>query len=302
MIPRAPVVERDLANKVKLSALIITRNEERNLPQCLDCLQGADDIVVLDSFSTDQTVTSARKLGARIFQREFDNFARQKNWAIDNIDFRHQWLLIVDADERVTPDLAREIKQVLSSSPDYDGYYIARKNMFAGKWIKHGGWYPDWQMRLIRLGNARYEDRIVHEHVILDGQAGYLKNPLIHHDYKGVERYFDRHNVYSSMEAVEIARSLNNCRKVDYISPKLIARGPSRRRYLKNLAYRYLPARPFFKFLWMYILKLGFLDGKIGFRFSMLHAFYDYQISLKLLELKEKNSPLYEKYREYLEK
>lgn len=296
------MAENGSTNRVELSALVITRNEERNLPNCLACLQWVDDIVVLDSFSTDQTVASARYFGARLFQRQFDNFASQKNWALDAIDFRHHWLLIVDADERVTPDLAEEIKQLLSSSPERNGYYIARKNMFAGKWIRYGGWYPDWQMRLIRRGSARYEDRIVHEHIMLDGQAGYLKHALIHHDYKGIERYFDRHNIYSSMEAVEITRSLNSPRDSDSIPPKLFARGPLRRRYLKNLAYRYLPARPLFKFLWMYFLRFGFLDGRVGFRFSMLHAFYDYQISLKLIELKEKNSPLYEKYKGYLEK
>lgn len=138
--------------------------------------------------------------------------------------------------------------------------------------------------------------------MLLDGSAGFLKNHLIHYDYKGIERYFDRHNTYSSMEAVEIFRTLNAVADKGTIRPGLFSRGPARRRYLKKLAYRYMPARPLFKFLWMYILKLGFLDGRIGFRFSLLHAFYDYQISLKLNELKDKKSPLYEKYKEYIEK
>ncbi len=259
-------------------------------------------MVVLDSFSTDATASMAEKLGARVFQRQFDNFAAHKNWAIDHIDFKNSWLLIVDADERVSLKLAREIESLLAGPSEHNGYYVARQNMFAGKWIRFGGWYPDWQLRLIKIGSARYENRIVHEHMLLDGSAGFLKNHLIHYDYKGIERYFDRHNTYSSMEAVEIYRTLIAVGDKETIQPTLFSRGPAKRRYLKNIAYRYIPARPFFKFIWMYFFKFGFLDGRIGFRFSMLHAFYDYQISLKLNELKDKNSPLYEKYKEYIEK
>lgn len=289
-------------NKSSISILIITRNEERNIAACLEGLSWSNDVVVLDSFSTDATVNFAERSGARVFQRQFDNFASHKNWALDNIDFKNQWLFIVDADERVSPALAQEIGSLLASTGGHNGYYVARQNIFAGKWIRFGGWYPDWQLRLIKIGSARYEDRIVHEHMLLDGSAGFLKNHLIHYDYKGIERYFDRHNTYSSMEAVEIYRSLNGLNNKGVISGGLLSKGPARRRFLKNSAYRYLPARPLFKFIWMYFLKFGFLDGRIGFRFSLLHAFYDYQISLKLNELKDKNSPLYEKYREYIEK
>lgn len=289
-------------NKSSISILIITRNEERNIAACLEGLSWSNDVVVLDSFSTDATVNFAERSGARVFQRQFDNFASHKNWALDNIDFTNKWLFIVDADERVSPALAQEIGSLLASTGGHNGYYVARQNIFAGKWIRFGGWYPDWQLRLIKIGSARYEDRIVHEHMLLDGSAGFLKNHLIHYDYKGIERYFDRHNTYSSMEAVEIYRSLNGLNNKSVISGGLLSKGPARRRFLKNFAYRYLLARPLFKFMWMYFLKLGFLDGRMGFRFSILHAFYDYQISLKLNELKDKNSPLYEKYIEYIEK
>ncbi|MBU2464629.1 MAG: glycosyltransferase family 2 protein [Candidatus Edwardsbacteria bacterium] len=285
-----------------ISILIITRNEERNIIACLEGLSWSNDVVVLDSFSTDATASLAEKSGARVFQRQFDNFASHKNWAMDHIDFKNRWLLIVDADERVGLSLAREIESLLAAPSEHNGYYVARQNIFAGKWIRFGGWYPDWQLRLIKIGSARYENRIVHEHMLLDGSASFLKNHLTHYDYKGIERYFDRHNTYSSMEAVEIYRTLNAVVDKGTIQPGLFSRGPARRRYLKNIAYRYIPARPFFKFIWMYFLKLGFLDGRIGFRFSLLHAFYDYQISLKLNELKDKNSPLYEKYKEYIEK
>ena len=147
----------DDSRKTPVSVLICTKNEERNLGACLESVSWADDCVVLDSYSDDDTVNIARRGGARVVQREFDNFSAHKNWALDNIDFRHDWILIVDADERVTPDLAREIAAIVSGSPPHHGYYVARQNWFAGTWIRHGGWYPDWNLRLLRRGQGRYE-------------------------------------------------------------------------------------------------------------------------------------------------
>ncbi|MGA9754798.1 MAG: hypothetical protein WBV23_06615, partial [Desulfobaccales bacterium] len=182
--------------------------------------------------------------------------------------------------------------------PEHHGYYLARKNFFAGTWIRHGGWYPDWNLRLLRRGRGRYEPRLVHEHILLEGPPGFLENPLIHYDYKGIERYFDRHNVYSSLEAVEAHRTLTAPGRPQGLPAALRAPGPERRRFLKNLAYRYLPARALMKFLWMYLIKLGFLDGRMGFRYCLLHTFYDYQISLKLEELRDPHSPLSQKYKD----
>jgi glycosyltransferase involved in cell wall biosynthesis len=286
--------------KTPVSVLVCTKNEERNLPACLEALKFADEVVVLDSFSDDGTVALAQALGAKVVQREFDNFSAQKNWALDNLDFRHPWVLIVDADERITPKLAREIAAAIRQPGDKAGYYVARKNFFAGVWIRHGGWYPDWNLRLLRRGRGHYEARLVHEHPLLDGPAGYLENPLIHYDYKGIERYFDRHNTYSGMEAVEAWRTMTRDRQQGLLQGAYRAQGPERRRFLKNLAYRYLPARPLFKFIWMYFIKLGFLDGRMGLRYCLLHTFYEYQISLKLEELKDPESPLAQKYRNYL--
>ena len=266
--------------------------------ECLKGVAWADDCVVLDSYSDDATVTIAREQGARVVQRQFDNFSTHKNWALDNIDFRHDWILIVDADERVTPELAREITALVNGSPPHHGYYLARQNWFAGTWIRHGGWYPDWNLRLLRRGRGRYEPRLVGEHMLLTGPPGYLKNPVIHHDYKGIERYFDRHNVYSSLEAVEAYRTLDRGGPAPGIAGGFWAKGPERRRFLKNLAYRYLPGRPLFKFIWMYFFKLGFLDGRMGFRYCLLHTFYDYQISLKLEELRDPQSPMSQKYKD----
>jgi glycosyltransferase involved in cell wall biosynthesis len=286
----------DDSRKTPVSVLICTRNEERNLGACLKSVSWADDCVILDSYSDDATVNIAQERGVRVVQREFDNFSVHKNWALENINFKHDWILIVDADERVTPELAREIAGLVASQPRYHGYYLARQNWFAGTWIKHGGWYPDWNLRLLRRGCGRYEERLVHEHILLDGSPGYLHHPLIHYDYKGIERYFERHNVYSSLEAVEAYRTLNSAGQPLRLPAALRARGPERRRFLKNLAYRYLPGRSLFKFVWMYFFKLGFLDGRMGFRYCLLHTFYDYQISLKLEELQDPHSPMSRKY------
>jgi glycosyltransferase involved in cell wall biosynthesis len=286
--------------KPPVSVLICTKNEARNLPGCLDSVAWAGDVVVFDSLSDDDTVKIAGQLGARVVQRQFDNFSAHKNWALDHVDFAHEWVLIVDADERVTPALAREIAAAVARPGETCGYYLARQNYFGGTWIRHGGWYPDYNLRLLKRGRGRYEARLVHEHVLLQGPAGHLKNPLIHHDYKGIERYFDRHNVYSSLEAVEARRTLTAPGQTQGLPALLGARGPERRRFLKNLAYRHLPARSLFKFIWMYFLKLGFLDGRMGFRYCLLHTFYEYQVSLKLNELQDPDSPLSQKYRDLL--
>ncbi|TGO02311.1 hypothetical protein PN36_27220 [Candidatus Thiomargarita nelsonii] len=286
-----------------LSVLIPTKNEERNIVDCLKSVSWADEIFVFDSYSSDKTVEIVREKGAKVVQREFDNFSTHKNWAIDHIDFKNEWILILDADERLTEALSKEIKLICQkTSSELKGYYIGRQIWFAGTWVRHGGWYPDWQLRLFKRGYAHYESRIVHEHMLVEGPVGFLKNHLVHDDYKGIERYFERHNTYSSMEAVEIYKTLIKQKKStdDKLMPTLFTRGPEQRRFLKNLAYRYLPARPLFKFVWMYFIKLGFLDGRIGFRFALLKAFYEYQISLKLEELNDPESPLYKKYKHYL--
>lgn len=287
--------------KTLVSVIVPTKNEERNIENCLRHLLWADEIIVFDSFSSDRTVRLAESLGAKVVQREFDNFAAHKNWAFDNIKTRHEWILLIDADEQVTPALAKEISQcIATTSPEYCGYYIARKNHFAGKWMRHGGWYPNWNMRLILRGKGRYEQRLVHEHILLDGPTGFLKHALIHDDYKGIERYFDRHNHYSTLEAVEAYREMIGGTGNNKLRGALTKSGPHRRRMLKNFAYRYLPGRALLKFIWMYLVRLGFLDGRIGFRYCLLHAFYEYQISLKLIELKDKNSPLYARFADYI--
>ncbi len=282
---------------IALSVLIPTKNESRNLPACLDSVAWADERVVLDSYSTDNTIAIAASKGARVVQREFDNFSSHKNWALREIEFKNPWLFILDADERVTPELRDEIEQLFVNQPKHEGYYIPRLIRWCGRPLRRGGRYPDYNLRLFKLGSGFYEQRLVHEHLVLKGSAGYLENPIDHDDDKGIERYFDRHNHYSSLEAMEV---LNSQSQSGDLTANLFRNGPQRRRALKLWAYRYLPARPLFVFVFMYIFKLGFLDGRAGFESAVLRAIYEYQIDLKLRELKNPCSPLAQKRRQLL--
>ncbi len=270
---------------VPLSVIIPTRDEERNLRETLSTVvDWADQVFVFDSFSVDRTLEIARQFKVDIVQRRFDNFASHKNWALDHLPIRNQWILLLDADERLTRDARDEIAAIVCGGASPNGYYIARKTYFMGQWIRHGGMFPDWQLRLLRRGKGRYEDRIVHEHIVIDGTTAHLRNALEHNDFKGLERWFDRHNQYSSMEAVEVRRLLEGDSS-KRIRGSLFSRGPERTRKIKEFAYRYLPARALWVFIWMYLVRGGFLDGRIGFRYCILRAFVDYQISLKVIEL-----------------
>ena len=286
--------------KAPLSVLIPTRNEERNLAACLKSVDWADEIIVFDSNSMDATLDLARTAGATIVQRKFDNFAAHKNWALDNIEFRHGWVLLLDADERIPEALADEIRVAVGQATGPVGYYIARQTLFCGRWIRHGGVYPDYNLRLLRRGFGRYEDRLVHEHVVLDGAAGYFRNHLIHDDDKGFERYLERHNHYTSLEAVEIVRLRKGLRH-GKLAGDLSLPGPARRRWLKSFAQRWLPLRPLCLFLYMYVVKAGFLDGRTGLRYCLLKMFFEYQIEIKVGELRDRGSPLYRRYRAFLE-
>src|SRR5215813_7353760 len=155
----------------RLAVLIPTLDEELNLPECLDSVSWADQVFVVDSLSRDRTVEIARARGAQVAQHAFENYSRQKNWALDTLPFAHEWVLIVDADERVTTELRAEIEALLAR-PVHAGYYVNRRFIFLGTWVRHAGWYPSWNLRLFRHRLGRYDNRAVHEHVVLDGPPG----------------------------------------------------------------------------------------------------------------------------------
>ena len=284
----------DQSARAPMTIVIPTRNEERNLPETLRAIEGwAEDVFVLDSFSEDRTCEIAREHGAIVVQHKFLNFSAQKNWALDNLPFRTEWVFFLDADMRPTPALRQEVVRVLNERPEsFDGYFVSMQICFMNRWLRHGGVCPNWSLRLFKYHLGRYEERLVHEHILLKGNAGYLHSDLLHNDYKDLDRYFERHNVYSSMEAVEVFRFLDGTGG-ENLQPSFWRRGPERRRVLKQLAYRYLPCRPLVKFLWMYFVRAGFLDGRAGFRYCLLQTFYEYQVSLKLMELRSSaSSPL----------
>lgn len=272
------------------SVLILTRNEAANIEHCLASLPHCDDVVVLDSHSTDDTCARAQRMGARVVAREFDSFAGQRNWAIDNVVFRHPWVLHLDADECVTPELHAEIEAVTQKDA-HSAFLVANKLIFMGKWIRRASMYPFYQARLLKLGEARFTQH-GHGQVLAHAERGIgkLSEPYIHYNFsRGVSDWVERHNRYSSLEAQRLARGGTTLLG----SLKDTVAGESseaRQQGLKRLADA-LPSRPFIRFFYLYIVRGAFLDGRPGFDYCVLMAFYDYLIRLKASELQASHKP-----------
>ena len=284
-------------SKIPVSVLIPAKNEEANLPACLESLSRADQVFVVDSQSSDRSVEIAEQYGATVVQFHFDGrWPKKKNWSLENLPFRHQWVLIVDCDERIPPELWEEIEAAIQNS-DYDGYYLNRKVFFLGTWIRHGGRYPDWNLRLFKHKKGRYEnlkteeirntgDNEVHEHVILEGSSGYLKNDMLHIDFRDIYHWLERHNRYSNWEARVYLNLLNSKDESGTIGASLWGNAVQRKRFLKKLWVR-LPFKPTLRFILFYIIQLGFLDGKAGYIYGRLLSQYEYQIGVKVYELQK---------------
>jgi glycosyltransferase involved in cell wall biosynthesis len=270
---------------VPVSVLVPTLDEELNLPACLASLEWADEVFVVDSFSADRTMQIARAWGAQVVQHPFENYSRQKNWALDTLPFRNDWVLIVDADERVTPALRDEIAAVVPTSP-YHGYYLNRRFIFLGVWIRHAGWYPSWNLRLFRHQHGRYDDREVHEHVVLDGPAGYLRHDLLHDDQRGLEAFVARHNRYSTLEAAARFKAQQGAPDRARLPLRLLGAPVERKRYLRERIWPRVPAKPLVLFAYMYVLRRGFLDGRAGLALCLFHAYQEFMVGLKLAELR----------------
>jgi len=269
-----------------VSILILTLNEEQNLPSCLEAINWCDDIVVLDSFSNDRTADIAGKSGARVFQRTFDNFAGQRNFALEQIDFRHEWILHLDADEIVTEALHREIGSVIRNS-DFDAYHVPSKMMFMGQWLRYAGMYPSYQVRLTRSPDFRFK-QVGHGQKadIPPEKTGTLTEPYLHYSFSGgLDDWFEKHNRYSSDEA-KAAIAHRRDGRLDLTG--LFSSDHSRRRLaIKMLASR-LPFRPLMRFLYMYLFRLGFLDGLAGFTYCRLMAIYEFMITSKIREIRNR--------------
>ncbi len=271
-----------------ISVLILTLNEESNIGGCLDSLAWSDDIVVLDSLSTDRTQQLAREHGARVIERKFDNWSSHQNWAVRNIEFRHPWVLYLDADERCPDDLRAEALARAVGAAGESAFRIRRKDYFMGRWLKHAQLYPTWFVRLFRPDRIRYE-RLVNPVAIVDGPIGELASHIIHYPFShGVSHWIARHNRYSDMEAIEARKASDQT-----TSPgMLLSADPNlRRRAMKDVFFR-MPARPVVKFLYYYLWRRGFLDGRAGFTYATLQAFYEYMISCKSQELERRERGL----------
>lgn len=275
---------------MSISILVLTLNEETNMPDCLRSVSWSDDVVVLDSFSSDRTVAIAEERGARVMQRRFDNWAAHQNWALEQISFRHPWVFYLDADERMTDELKHELLAIANEADHAPvAYYCGHKNMFMDRWIKHA-FPPRTIMRFFRPQYVRFE-RAVHPVPVIKGAHGYLRGMLIHYNFsKGIGEWIDKHNRYASLEAFEGMKLL---RQSAATRPSLFDSDRAvRRRALKNLSFR-LPWRPLLKFLYLYVWHRGFLDGRPGFVYCVLQAFYEYLIVLKMRELQpQEASPL----------
>ena len=284
-------------SKIPVSVLIPGKNEEANLPACLESLSRADEIFVVDSQSSDRSVEIAERYGATVVQFHFNgHWPKKKNWSLENLPFRNEWVLIVDCDERIPPELWDEMALAIQN-PDHDGYYLNRKVFFLGTWIRHGGRYPDWNLRLFKHKKGRYEnlktedipntgDNEVHEHVILEGSTGYLKNDMLHIDFRDIYHWLERHNRYSNWEARVYLNLLKNTDDSDTIGANLFGNAVQRKRFLKTLWVR-LPFKPTLRFILFYFIQLGVLDGKAGYIYARLLSQYEYQIGVKLYELQQ---------------
>lgn len=287
----------DRLNKIPVTVLIPGKNEEQNLPACLESVAPADEIFLVDSQSEDRSVEIAKNYGANIVQFYFNgSWPKKKNWSLENLPFRNEWVLIVDCDERITPQLWEEIA-IAIKNPEYQGYYLNRKVFFLGKWIRFGGKYPDWNLRLFKHKLGRYEnlntedipntgDNEVHEHVILQGKVGYLKEDMLHIDFRDIYQWLARHNRYSNWEARVYYNLLTGKNDSGTIGANLFGDAVQRKRFLKKIWIR-LPFKPTLRFILFYFIRLGFLDGVPGYIYGRLLSQYEYQIGVKLYELRK---------------
>jgi glycosyltransferase involved in cell wall biosynthesis len=254
-----------------LSVVIITKNEEKNLPRCLKSVHFADEIIVIDSGSTDRTIEIAQEAGAKVYRPEWRGFGPAKQEGVDRAS--SEWILSLDADEELTPELAAEIQRVMCDGHDYAGFRMPRRTRFLGRWIYHCGWYPDYLLRLFRKAKGGFDGAIIHEQVRVDGTCGRLKGEILHYSYPSLENYLEKFNFYTTIGA-EQAFEQGKTAGVSAIALKPIA-----------------------SFIRHYIIKRGFLDGVEGLTISVLSSISVLVKYAKLRELRRQagnNTDVYE--------
>lgn len=263
------------------SILILTMNEELNLEECLKSIGFCDDVWVLDSGSTDRTLEIAKAHGCHILTRKFDNFGDQRNYAIDNAQFKYPWVFDLDADERFTEALRKECEEKVAAD-EKSAYYCSYKNIMWGKWLKYSTGFPVYQMRFHKLGEIRF---VGHGHGQREGEAkrgiGYLKEPYIHYNFsKGLAEWFAKHVDYARREA------LLRIEQEKRGEEKIVGNDSIARHRKLILFSRKLPCKPLLKFCYIYFVKRGFLDGSAGFRFACMQACYQFIMDTIYRDLK----------------
>jgi glycosyltransferase involved in cell wall biosynthesis len=276
--------------KLPVTVIIPVRQEALNIEECLASVSWANEIYVVDSHSTDGTIAKAEALGATVVQFDYaGGWPKKKNWALKTLKIRNPWTLILDADERVGMELVDEIANAIDRS-DYDGYYIRWKFMFLGRWMKHS-WRHGWMLRLFRTGRGEYEDlglrdeggwdNEVHENVLLNGRAGRLRHHLLHESRAPLESWIAKQNEFSTWNAVRRLQS-SDARTAPLKG--ILSTDPlAQRRSLKEIYLR-LPGKPFLMFVYLYLLRGGFLDGRQGYYFCALRAAHELNVEAKMYE------------------
>jgi glycosyltransferase involved in cell wall biosynthesis len=278
-------------HRIPISVLIPTRNEARNLPRCFDALVGwADEIVVVDSQSTDATSELAESCGAHVLQFRYSGgWPKKRQWALDTFPWRNEWILLLDADEILTDSLKKEIEEAIRD-PKCAGYWLRFQLVFLGKMLRFGD-TALWKLFLFRRGKGRYEKRLdgqdasmsdveIHEHVVVDGPTRRLQSPVRHENWNALDRYIAKHNEYSNWEAHVFVRGTSG-----ELHPTFFGNQAQRRRWLKQ-TFTMFPGSPLWRFLYVYVLRLGFLDGYAGFVYSMFKFVQTFHVKAKIHELR----------------
>lgn len=277
---------------IPVSVIVAVRNEARNLPRCLESLREIGEVYVVDSQSSDATVEVARSFGAKVVQFHYQGgWPKKRQWAMESLPLVHDWILLLDADESLTPELANEIRAAIQN-PSYDGYYIALRIFFLGRELRHSG-ASFYKLSLFRRGKGHYECRLkeqdtsmadmeVHEHVVVDGRAAKLKSPLLHHNVESISHYIRKHDAYSNWEA---KLWLNTTPGADELTPSLTGTQAQRRRWLRRKFFL-LPGSSLAYFLYKYIFCLGFLDGVPGLIYCTFQGIQFFNVKAKIYELK----------------
>lgn len=279
--------------KQDISVVILTYNEELHIERCIkSLLPVVKEIFIIDSFSTDKTVEIAENLGAKVYQNPWTNYALQFQWGLDNCPITTEWVMRMDSDEYILPELQNEIAtKLISMKDDESGIYIKRRVYFKDKWIKHGSYYPTWLLRIWRYKDGHIEQRWMDEHIKLTkGKTIQFENDLVDDNLNDLTWWTTKHNNYATREAVDVLNIIHEFLKYDEVNSNFFGTQEERKRFLKK-KYANLPlfTRPFIYFLWRYFIKLGFLDGKQGLIWHFLQGFwYRFLVDAKIYEIEKK--------------